>query len=365
MVQNKKNQPKIMKIKTSRFKPTLLLILISLSMTSYVFASNDYTKNFERKYTVKRGTQLNIENKYGDVEINNWALNEVLIKATITAEAPNQSKAESVFRNISINISQSGDVIKAITQIKADFKRGDKFNIDYEIFTPDYIQISLDNKFGDIYINAQTAQADINLSYGNLSTKKLLPLNNSDLNSISLSYAKANISECSRAKLSLKYSEVDIANSQTLVVASRFSKLHLNNNTSLVADSKYDAFNIINSESVQIKGEYSDIKAGSIHKSLSLNLKYGHCKITNVNSNFENISIDNQYAPTYITIAKEASYTLEAETQFCNINYPKNSQIITKEQNHIEQKIKAHVGHLDAPESKVSIMSKYGNIDLR
>lgn len=353
-------------MKTTRFKLTALLLLICVGLSSQVFAADDYIKSFDGKYAVKEGAQLTIENKYGDIEIKNWEVDSVVIKATITAHASSKSKAETLFKGIEINMDQIGETIMAFTEMQKNFKTGNKFSIDYEVFMPDYIQISLNNKFGDIYINTVKAKTNINLSYGNLLAEKFLYPSEKPLSSINLSYAKATINECNRTKLTLKYSKMNIGTSETLVVVSRFSKLHLDNNISLIADSKYDAYSIMNTESVLIsKGQYSDIKIDNVSRNLNLNLRYGNCKIANVDPDFESISIDNQYVPSRITIAEGASYTLEAETKYCGISYPSDSQIIEEEKNHSESRIKVIVGNSNSPESRVRVISKYGNISLK
>ncbi|MRT94072.1 hypothetical protein [Ancylomarina sp. 16SWW S1-10-2] len=353
-------------MKTTRFKLTALLLLISIGISSQVFASDDYIKSFDGKYAVKEGSQLTIENKYGNIEIKNWEVDSVLIKATITTHASNEARAENLFKGIKINIDQIGETIMAFTEMEKNFKTGNKFSIDYEVFMPEYIQISLNNKFGDIYINTVRAKANINLSYGNLLAEKFLYPNEKPLSSINLSYAKATINECNRTKLTLKYSKMNIGTSETLIVVSRFSKLHLDNNISLIANSKYDAFDIINTESVLIsKGQYSDIKIDNVSRNLDLNLRYGNCKVENVASDFETINIDNQYVPSRITIADGASYMLEARTKYCGISYPDNSQVITEEKNNSESKIQVLVGNSSSPESKIHVNSEYGNISLK
>lgn len=353
-------------MKTTRFKLTALLLLICIGLSTQVFASDDHIKSFDGKYAVKAGDQLTIENKYGDIEIKNWEVDSVVIKATITAHTSSESKAESLFKGIEINMDQIGETIMAFTEMQKNFKTGNKFSIDYEVFMPEYIQISLNNKFGDIYINTVRAKTNINLSYGNLLAEKFLYPNEKPLSSINLSYAKATINECNRTKLTLKYSKMNIGTSETLVVVSRFSKLHLDNNISLIADSKYDAFSVMNTESVLIsKGQYSDIKIDNVSRSLDLNLRYGNCKVANVASDFESINIDNQYVPSRITIAEGASYMLEAETKYCGISYPSDSQVILEEKDNSESKIKVRVGNSDSPTSRVSVISRYGNISLK
>ena len=353
-------------MKTTRFKLTVLLLFLSVGISSQVFASDEYIKSFDGKYAVKDGALLTIENKYGDIEIKNWEVDSVVIKATITAHAASEAKAETLFKGIEINMDQIGKTIMAFTEMEKSFKTGNKFSIDYEVFMPDYMQISLNNKFGNIYINTVRAKTNINLSYGNLLAEKFLYPNEKPLSSINLAYAKATINECNRTKLTLKYSKMNIGTSETLVVVSRFSKLHLDNNLSLIADSKYDAINIMNTESVLIsQGQYSDIKIGNVSRNLNLTLRYGNCKVDSVSSDFENISLNNQYVPCRISIAEGASYMLEAETKYCDISYPSNSRITENIKNNSETKIKVLIGNNESPKANVHVISEYGNVSLQ
>jgi len=350
----------------TKFKLTALLLLLFAGLSTQLFAAEDFIKTFDGKYAVKEGSQLTIENKYGDIDIKNWEVDSVVIKVTITAHASSENKAETLFKGIEINMDQIGETIMAFTEMEKSFKTGNKFSIDYEVFMPEYIQISLNNKFGNIYINTIRSRANINLSYGNLQAEKFLYPNEKPLSTINLSYSKATINECNRTKLTLKYSKMNIGTSETLVVVSRFSKLHLDNNLSVIADSKYDAFDIMNTESLLVSnGQYSDVKVENVSRKLDLNLRYGNCKVAHVSPGFESINIDSQYVASRISIAEDAAYMLDAETKYCGISYPSDSQVIEEEKHNSESRIKVLVGNQPSPSSKVTVISKYGNVSLK
>lgn len=159
---------------------------------------------------------------------------------------------------------------------------------------------------------------------------------------------------------------MNIGTSKALVVVSRYSKLHLDNNETVIADSKYDAFNVINTNTFMVNmGQYSDFRIENVNKNLELNLRYGNCKIDNVSKDFESIKVDNQYVASKIAIEEGASYTLEAETKYCGINYPDNAQVIQKIVDNSETSLKVIVGDSDQVKGKVKINSQYGNVSLR
>ncbi|WP_461633861.1 hypothetical protein [Labilibaculum euxinus] len=353
-------------MKTLKFKFSALLFVVLLAFTTNAFALDDFEKQIKEVFSAAEGTEFSINNKYGDVNIKNWDRDSVSINVVITLETSSEEKAKLLFKSIDIKLNKTGNEITAVTEMSHQFKTGNKFSIDYEIFMPAYVKLDISNKFGNIYINTLRAKANINLSYGNLQGESFLYPEDKPVSTINLSYAKATISECNRTKLTLKYSKMNIGTSKALVVVSRYSKLHLDNNETVLADSKYDAFDIVNTNTfIVTMGQYSDFKIENVNRNLELNLRYGNCKIENVSKEFESIKVDNQYVASKIAIEEGANYTLDAETKYCGISYPEDAQVIQKIVNNSETSLKVVVGQSASPKGKVIINSQYGNVSLK
>ncbi len=353
-------------MKTLRFKFSAFLFVVLLGFTTNALALDDFEKQIKEVFAASEGNEFSINNKYGDVNIKNWDRDSVSINVTITLETSSEEKAKLLFKNIDIKLNKMANKITAITEMSHQFKTGNKFSIDYEIFMPAYMKLEVSNKFGDIYISKLRAKTNINLSYGNLQGGSFLYSEDKPVSTINLSYAKATITECNRTKLTLKYSKMNIGTSKTLVVVSRYSKLHLDNNDTVITDSKYDAFDIVNTNTfIVTMGQYSDFKIENVNKNLELNLRYGNCKIENVSKEFESIKIDNQYVASRIAIEEGTSYSLNAETKYCGISYPENAQVIEKIVNNSETSLKVIVGQSPSPKGIVQIKSQYGNVSLK
>ena len=353
-------------MKSFKSKFSAFLLVLILGFTTNALAIDEYEKEIKEVFTASQGTEFSIVNKYGDIDIKNWDADSVSIVATITIETTSEEKAKSLFNNIDIKLNKVGNNISALTEMSHKFKTGKKFSIDYEIFMPEYVKLDVSNKFGNIYIKALRAKANINLSYGNLQGESFLYPEEKPVSTINLSYAKATVNECNRTKLTLKYSKMNIGTSKALVVVSRYSKLHLDNNETVIADSKYDAFNIVNTNTFLVSmGQYSDFKIENVNINLELNLRYGNCKIDNVSKDFESIKVDNKYVASRIAIEEGANYFLNAETKYCGISYPDNAQVIQKIVDNSETSLKVIVGNSESPKAKVQINSQYGNVSLK
>ena len=123
--------------------------------------------------------------------------------------------------------------------------------------------------------------------------------------------------------------------------------------------------NMDNSTAVDSKSKFSDLNITRIGKSLVLDLQYGNCDIREMPADFTTISIQNKYGNVSIGISKEASYNLDADLRYCNLDFPEERANITQKIiTNTTKSYKATVGKATNPSSKVSIQSIYGNVSL-
>ena len=138
-------------MKAFKLKISAILLILAMGCGINAFATDEYEKEIIEVFSANQGTELNISNKYGDVDIHNWEKDSVSVKVVITIETTSEEKAKLLFTNIDINMDKIGQVISAETRMSQKFKTGKKFSIDYEIFMPEYIKLEVANKFGNIF----------------------------------------------------------------------------------------------------------------------------------------------------------------------------------------------------------------------
>ena len=108
------------KMKKSVYKPGMFFI-ISLFLISSTISAQEITKEFHKEYTAGTKT-LEISNKYGDVVIQSWDKDQIIIDIKVTVDMPNKEKAQRLLDLIDIQFSEGSDAITAKTVID------DKFN---------------------------------------------------------------------------------------------------------------------------------------------------------------------------------------------------------------------------------------------
>ena len=360
-------------MKAPKFKSTLLLIFVQLLVITTAFAgSEEFSKNLHKEYNADANTILIIQNKYGDVDINNWDKNLITIDVIITVDHHNEEKAKELIDYIDVEFKQSGNTIEAITSIDDKFSKrnsfsfGDnrkEFSIDYKVNIPKEIQLDLTNKYGSVFINEIYGHSKITVKYGNLKINKLSRENKKPLNEIYLAYSNGKIDDCKWLNLTLKYSKLEIEKCKALIAITKYSKLFVDRGSSIVCESKYDEYRIGNVANFVTTSAYTDINIDEISKKLELDNRYGSVNVDYVPKGFEKIDIENDYGNIDISIDMNASYNLKGYAKYADIDYPDEGRVSRiKESNSLN--VEGLVGSDKDTKSEVFIRTKYGSVDL-
>ncbi|MCX6235740.1 MAG: DUF4097 family beta strand repeat-containing protein [Bacteroidetes bacterium] len=353
-------------MKTRRFKLWLAAALIIFFPGWKSFAASEkFTKNIKKEFTVNSDALLSVKNKYGKIHCNNWEKMAVSVEVTISVEAGNEQKAQRIFDHISIDISGSNAMVKAETSISENWSGKDdsqNFSIDYEIYMPKSLEVALDNKFGDIFIDQVEGPLTIDLSYGNMEANRI----QNTSNTLSIKFSDAVIKYMKSGKVELKYSELTLAESGDLKLDTKFSTVNID-----VADvagvmSQYDTYkigkvNLLNSDS-----KFSDIEIETLNVHGELESQYGDIEIGYIPSSFNDIIINNRFGDVQLNFSRDANYLVNATIKFGSLEYPKNlSKISVREEDYVSTTYKGYVGSQSDPRSIVKIESTNASVILK
>ncbi len=358
-------------MKKSDYKPGLLLIIALLSAPLSLKAT-EVSKEFHKEYTTTPNTRLDINNKYGDIVVQSWDKDQVVIDVKVTVEYPNQEKAQKLLSYIDVSFDESGNLISAKTVIDDKFSftgwggNSKNFSIDYNIKMPAGTALSLTNKYGNTDIDQLNGLVNLDIKYGNLTAGKLTRGNIKPLNSLILSYGKATIDEAGWLDMTLRYvGGIGIEKSQALLLDSKYSKLSLGETSSLVGESKYDNIRIDKINNLVLDNGYSDVKIGELTKKLTYNGSYGSFEIEDIPAGFDELNTDTRFMGIKLGIAESASYRLDAKLSYGGLKYDedkfRNQKRII---NNNSSEISGTVGDDPAPASMVTVTSSYGSIRL-
>jgi hypothetical protein len=356
------------------FSAALVGLLIVISTNSFEAYGNKQSKVFQKEFTTEKGTHITIENQFGQVNIENWDKNMVSITVEVTVEHSSKDRADKMLSAINVILEAKGNEIRAITEIDEKLMKSagnitfgsssKEFRIDYKVMMPKNLDISLSNKFGDVFIDELTGISNIELKYGNLKANKILFGSNDPLCMLTLGYGNASIDEVNWMRFDIKYANLDIVKAVAIVVLSKYSKLSVDQVSSIVTESKYDTFTIGNITNIVGESGYTTYRIKSVEKKLDITTKYGDVRINEVGSGFESITFKGSYASLYAPIGESISYQIDGQSSYGGITYNSPARVSRIESSN-KLTVNGTVGENQNATPTVKVDVKYGSAKLK
>jgi hypothetical protein len=361
----------VQKMKKSDYKPGMLLF-ISLFLISFTLSAQEITKEFHKEFAAGANTTLEISNRYGDVVIQSWDKDQVVIDVKVTLEFPNKERAQKLLSYIDVQFSEGENLISAKTIIDDKFNfsgwgfNSKKFSIDYNVKMPVGIALTLANKYGNTDIDELHGLVNLDIKYGNLTAGKLTRGNVKPLNNLNLAYGKGTIEEAGWLDLTIRYTgNMNIAKSQALLLDSKNSKLTIGETSSVVGESRYDNIRIENINNLVLDNGYTETNIGVLTKKLNYKGSYGSFSIDQIPAGFESIDVETHYMGVRLGIEESANYKLEAKVSYGGLKYNednfKNQKRIVENNSN---EVTGIFGKEESPSARVNVIASYGSVKL-
>lgn len=346
-----------------------------LSVASLNAGEVELNKKFDKEFNVDKSTNLLIDNRFGQVSIENWDKSSILIEVLITVENSNKERAERMLSAIDITLEQLGNEVRGITKVDERLMKSasslfnigsssKEINIDYTVKMPKHIDVNLKNKYGDMFIDELTGHTEINLKYGNLKANRIIYGSNDPLSMLTLGYGNASIDEVDWMRFDIKYANVDVVKGKALVVLSKYSKVSVSKVSSLVVDSKYDTYTIGTIANIVGESGYTTYRINKLGKKLDIKSRYGDVRIEEVADMFESISFEGKYASIYAPIGSSVSYKIDGEASYGGLKYNSPARVNRVERTN-SLSVNGTVGEKQSPKASVKVNVKYGSAQLR
>jgi hypothetical protein len=334
------------------------ILIVSIILLSWIsLSAQDFSKTFQGKYDVDKGAGLVIKNKFGDVKCQAWDESSVSIVVTVKVDASSQEKANKVFDKIKVDLSGSRTKVQGITTVE-NINNAD-FSIDYEIRLPRWINIDMNNQFGDIYIDETDGQTKINLEYGSMEAVAF----NGPQTDLTMKFSDAEAGYFKTGNINIEYSEWELKGSENIKIYSRFSELELDKVAGLNLDSQYDEVTVGSAGQVIAISRFSDLSFDKINGDFDFDIEYGELDVDYIAASFKTGKVRNTFAGADLSFDPKASMNIEAEIQFGELSYPKTNASM----NHQTEGYTTHIysGKIGtSPVSRLVINSKHANVTI-
>ena len=359
-----------------------LVVLLCMLLAAQVFAGSpgEYEKLVSEEFAIAADGEVEIDNKYGPVEVIAWDSDKVRIDVTITVDANSKDKAEEVFDRVNIAFTNSTSYVRAVTEINTAkgwgnwWNNNDKFEISHKIQLPASVHLDLENKYGDIYVGPKDGDADIVIKYGNLRMDGI----SGDLN-IDMGYGKGSVTSAADVSLVMKYSSLRFGTVGDVRADTKYSGFEIDEVGDLRSSTsydnyrirkvgsftnigKYDDFVIGEAETVNVDSRYSNLEVSVLHNSADLTFKYGGVKLDAIQPGFSSVEIESEYTGVKVAVVPSASYVVDVLAQHAGVRYD-NIEVYVDKKSNSDTELRGYRGSRDAS-SKITARLRYGSFRI-
>ena len=297
-----------------------LILFAALSFNGLAADDTKLTKSINKRYKVSPNVNIDIDNKYGQVIVNTWSQDSVVVNIEITAFGRKDSDTQKTLNRVDFDFNQvsnfltihtvfdrSTGTFKELFNSIGDYSKSllskNKLQIDYEIFIPEKSLLDIENKFGNVYINQHEGRLKLVMSHGDFKANNL-----TGNSSIELSFGNASIKNLQDGELKLRASDVEIQKTANLSLVSSSSEIEINEAFSVKVDSRNDKIEIDKLQVMQGKGVFTKMKLGDVESLIDLELSYGEIRTGLVMSKFSKVEIESRSTDIDLVISDRSSF---------------------------------------------------------
>jgi hypothetical protein len=352
---------------------------------SIICGAQEFTKNFDKTFTVGKNEVVILANKYGKIEVKTGSTNQVIVNVRVRVNANSQEEAQKMFDRINIAFSNGPEYVKTETIIESQNNSGWNWNwgksrnsdfaIDYDVTMPVNNRLDLSNKYGSSHIAALNAAVNIEHKYGDFkldgATAAVIELayGGGQLGTISalsanVSYGKLTSPNVNAMKMKSKYSQLKFGKMQMAEIQTAYDDYQIDDVETLKIDGKYGDMNVGTVKDLTMVTNYTDIKIDKIEGNADLQTNYGDVKIGAVKSGFGTINIKGNYTDFSIGMDPSVSYLLDAAGSYAGIKHPVAIKTTMDSETGSRREIIGTVGN-PSSKSVLKVRLTYGDLRIR
>ncbi len=346
------------------------IIFLFLLTPLLIFANNaskgkhTKTKIIKREFSVNLNATVDLDNKYGSIDIQTWDQNIVTLEIIITTKSSNESKAQNKLDDIYIDFENSKTRVFAKTKIEKpnSWNWGNSNNISmdiqYIVRIPKSNNLIVDMDYGDVMIDELYGKSDINIDYGRLIAGEL----SNTTNNINLDYSTGTTIEfLKKGNINADYSTISIEKTGNINLNADYSTITIDNGSSVKYDLDYGNLTIDYAGSIIGTSDYTSLDFGTISDYMSVNADYGNLKIREMGPNFTSVDIETEYISVKIGVNSNSSFELEIHTQYGSVKVPSKLDVTNRLIKNSRTELK---GTYNGNKGKMIINTQYGSVKI-
>jgi hypothetical protein len=234
--------------------------LLVLAQGAFAEMYIEKRKQIRKSFAANAQTEVEINSKYGTVNIMSWAKDSVAFKVEVIGKSKNEDFSQEMIEDTEVRIS--GDISYIILSTEFDDEgaqllttinkvagsiSGSKSQIEVNItvWMPENLSIKIDQKFGDVIIGNRSGKIEVDASYCDVKIGDA-----TGYTDVSLKFGDLNMQTVKRLNLECEYADVVVFKLDNADVNSKGSKINLHEIGRLRARTKRDNYTIYKAGSV-------------------------------------------------------------------------------------------------------------------
>ncbi|MGB0522908.1 MAG: DUF4097 family beta strand repeat-containing protein [Flammeovirgaceae bacterium] len=356
-------------------------LLLSVQFIAVAKPNNEtkITRTTSKSFRVNPDVDVSLTNKYGKVIVNTWEKPTVKVEVNVTAFGKNEEVVQKLLKRVDLDFDDSDryvdiqtvldrksgflqDVWNTISdQAKVVFNKN-RIQIDYELYVPQMAEVSINNKFGDVFLGELEGQCNVRVSHGNLRVESL-----KEMSKLHVNFGKATLKSVEQAVLNLQGGTADVNYANMLELNSHASDVSIDAVNELRLDTRSGSLRIRQAKLVSGKSTFTKINIDKFTQDLSLKLHFGDLIIREITDQFSQIAIESKSTDIDFYFHPTAYFDWSITSKEDKTHLPSSATIQSNTYNEDEklQTQKGAIGKQKAAIAHVSIYADGGDVNIR
>ncbi|WP_425390011.1 hypothetical protein [Ekhidna sp.] len=288
-----------------------MAILFALPLLGQVRQERD----FKRSFPVSENGKVEVVTKYGEVIVRTWDRDSVRFEVVVRAEGKNSSAVAKSMSRVDVRFRKVGSVISAVTEISSGsgffgsvlsevegVMGSNKLKVDYEVWIPKDVMLSIENKYGDLYMANLDGRVDLDISHGDIKANDL-----SKTLTLKHSFGKSAFGSLNDGIFTLRGSEIRIDKASNLNIESGSSEIRVDKIGRIQLNSRNDKIHLLDAQEIMCEGSFTDLTSDLLRGSARLDFSYGDIYLSRIVKDFNSIDITGKSTDINL-ILNQASY---------------------------------------------------------
>ena len=222
--------------------------------------------------------------------------------------------------------------------------------------------MTIDNMYGDVYLEDVMGNLSLTLSNGSLQTGHI-----EKASLLNLSFVNGSVTGISEGKMSVSYSDLTIGESGNLNITTRSSKLELTSCEELSLNSRRDKIFIGSTGRINADSYFSEIFIETASGEVILKSVYGSIRIPSLRNSLSLMSVNAQFTELYFGLEQRFRAGVDIKTTSTDTSFPRENTSLTEQTLNSDKKEVVIYGNIGggSPATKIKIDAVRGSLTIK